>query len=254
MCGIAAIVERDPTRVTPDDDLAGMVQALLHRGPDEDGRVVSARRRARHAAAGDCRSGHRAAADSRTRPARSTSSPTARSTTSSSCATSSKRRATASRRASSDIECCCTPRKSGARRSRRGCAGCSRPSIWDAPHPDAVRRARSRRREAAVLDLDRARPAAGLGGQGAADASRGLAHARPRVARPVPDLRIRDRAAHDAPGHPRAAGRLVAALPRRRRHRAALLGSGGRRGARLERRRGRRRRDARRCSAPSPAS
>jgi len=39
MCGIAAIIERDPTRVTPDDDIAGMVQALLHRGPDETGRV-----------------------------------------------------------------------------------------------------------------------------------------------------------------------------------------------------------------------
>ncbi len=39
MCGIAAIVERDPARVTPDADIAGMVQALLHRGPDETGRV-----------------------------------------------------------------------------------------------------------------------------------------------------------------------------------------------------------------------
>ena len=39
MCGIAAILERDPARVTPDGDIAGMVQALLHRGPDETGRV-----------------------------------------------------------------------------------------------------------------------------------------------------------------------------------------------------------------------
>ena len=39
MCGIAAIVERDPARVTPEADLAGMVAALLHRGPDEEGRV-----------------------------------------------------------------------------------------------------------------------------------------------------------------------------------------------------------------------
>ena len=39
MCGIAAIVERDPARVTPEGDLAGMVAALLHRGPDEEGRV-----------------------------------------------------------------------------------------------------------------------------------------------------------------------------------------------------------------------
>lgn len=42
MCGIAAIIERDPTRVTPDGDIAGMVQALLHRGPDETGRVCVA--------------------------------------------------------------------------------------------------------------------------------------------------------------------------------------------------------------------
>jgi asparagine synthase (glutamine-hydrolysing) len=39
MCGIAAIVERDPTRTTPDPDLAGMVSALEHRGPDDEGRV-----------------------------------------------------------------------------------------------------------------------------------------------------------------------------------------------------------------------
>ena len=39
MCGIAAIVERDAARVTPDADLAGMVAALRHRGPDEEGRV-----------------------------------------------------------------------------------------------------------------------------------------------------------------------------------------------------------------------
>ena len=39
MCGIAAIVERDSARVTPEADLAGMVAALLHRGPDEEGRV-----------------------------------------------------------------------------------------------------------------------------------------------------------------------------------------------------------------------
>ena len=39
MCGIAAIVERDLARVTPEGDLAGMVAALRHRGPDEEGRV-----------------------------------------------------------------------------------------------------------------------------------------------------------------------------------------------------------------------
>ncbi len=39
MCGIAAIIERDPARVTPEADIAAMVQALWHRGPDEEGRV-----------------------------------------------------------------------------------------------------------------------------------------------------------------------------------------------------------------------
>lgn len=39
MCGIAAVVERDPARVTPEADLGGMVAALYHRGPDETGHV-----------------------------------------------------------------------------------------------------------------------------------------------------------------------------------------------------------------------
>ncbi len=42
MCGIAAIIERDPARVTPDGDIAGMVEALRHRGPDDEGRVCLA--------------------------------------------------------------------------------------------------------------------------------------------------------------------------------------------------------------------
>jgi asparagine synthase (glutamine-hydrolysing) len=39
MCGIAAIVERDPTRIAPECDLVGMVRALRHRGPDDEGRL-----------------------------------------------------------------------------------------------------------------------------------------------------------------------------------------------------------------------
>ncbi|MBP7778015.1 MAG: asparagine synthase (glutamine-hydrolyzing) [Acidobacteria bacterium] len=39
MCGIAAIIERDAARVTPDADIAGMVEALRHRGPDDEGHV-----------------------------------------------------------------------------------------------------------------------------------------------------------------------------------------------------------------------
>ena len=38
MCGIAAIIERDPTRLAPEGDLQAMVDALVHRGPDDEGR------------------------------------------------------------------------------------------------------------------------------------------------------------------------------------------------------------------------
>ncbi len=38
MCGIAAIIERDPSRLAPEGDLRGMVDALVHRGPDDEGR------------------------------------------------------------------------------------------------------------------------------------------------------------------------------------------------------------------------
>ena len=38
MCGIAAIIERDSQRLAPDADLRGMVDALVHRGPDDEGR------------------------------------------------------------------------------------------------------------------------------------------------------------------------------------------------------------------------
>ena len=38
MCGIAAIIERDPRRLAPEADLQGMVDALVHRGPDDEGR------------------------------------------------------------------------------------------------------------------------------------------------------------------------------------------------------------------------
>ena len=38
MCGIAAIIERDSQRLAPDADLRGMVDALVHCGPDDEGR------------------------------------------------------------------------------------------------------------------------------------------------------------------------------------------------------------------------
>ena len=51
-------------------------------------------------------------------------------------------------------------------------------ALWDGAHADAARRARSRGREAALLDADAARAAAGVRGQGAAGAPRGDARAR----------------------------------------------------------------------------
>ena len=38
MCGIAALIERDPARVAPEADLQAMVGTLVHRGPDDEGR------------------------------------------------------------------------------------------------------------------------------------------------------------------------------------------------------------------------
>ena len=40
MCGIAGIVERDPVRPVPRDQLGRMVETLRHRGPDDDGTVT----------------------------------------------------------------------------------------------------------------------------------------------------------------------------------------------------------------------
>ena len=40
MCGIAAIVERDPDRPVPLDLLTAMIDALRHRGPDDSGRTL----------------------------------------------------------------------------------------------------------------------------------------------------------------------------------------------------------------------
>lgn len=40
MCGIVAIVERDPARPVARADIEGMVRTLVHRGPDDEGTVV----------------------------------------------------------------------------------------------------------------------------------------------------------------------------------------------------------------------
>ena len=50
------------------------------------------------------------------------------------------------------------------------------------------------------------------------------ARARSRGARPVPDLRVRHRAAHDLQGHPQAAAGALPALPRRRGARCSATG------------------------------
>ena len=65
------------------------------------------------------------------------------------------------------------------------------------PDAHAPRGPRSGRREAALLRQDAAGAAARLRDQGAAVAAGGRPDARPRGARPVPDLRVHDRAAHD---------------------------------------------------------
>ena len=41
MCGIVGIIDRDPGRPIPGEDLAQMVRTLHHRGPDEEGSITS---------------------------------------------------------------------------------------------------------------------------------------------------------------------------------------------------------------------
>ncbi len=225
MCGIVAIVERDPTRLAPEGDLQAMVRRARASRPRRRGPRHAARRGPGHAPAGDRRPGDRAAADRQRDRRHARSSPTARSTTSSSCAHELEAQGPSLPLA--------LVRHRVARARLRG-VGRGLPAAparhvrgrdLGRPHPDAAGGARPRRREAALLHADRARPAAGLRGEGAAGAARGVARARPRGARPVPHLRVRDRAAHDAqgrrtscrPGHP--------PLPRRHGDGAALLGS-----------------------------
>ena len=40
MCGIAGILNLDPSRIAPADVLDRMLQSIVHRGPDDDGRLV----------------------------------------------------------------------------------------------------------------------------------------------------------------------------------------------------------------------
>ncbi len=154
MCGIAGIVDRDLGAPIPEAELAGMVRALAHRGPDGDGRGAPARRRARHAAPGDRRRRHRPAADrqrdrhgAHRRQRRDLQLPRAAAGTARAAATRSAAWPRTSR-------CWCTATRNGARRCRRRSAAWS-PSRFGTAHPDAVRRPRPRRREAALLDADR---------------------------------------------------------------------------------------------------
>ena len=92
------------------------------------------------------------------------------------------------------------------------------------PDADLDRRPRPRRREAALLDRDRARPVARIGSQSVAGSSGSVARARSDRARPVPDLRIRHRAAHDPQGRSQGAARAFPQVSRRAGHGASLLG------------------------------
>ncbi len=91
MCGIAGIVSLDGRPVAL-PELRRMCAALAHRGPDDEGFYVGARRRARHAPAQHHRPRRRPPARRATRTAPSGSCSTARSTTTASCARSSSAR------------------------------------------------------------------------------------------------------------------------------------------------------------------
>ena len=155
-----------------------MVRMLRPSRPGRRGQRHAARRRPRHAPAGDRRSRGRAAAVPQRDRRHPSSSPTARSTTSSELR--------AGARGPRPPLPLARLRHRGARPRLRAvgrglpvaAARHVRAGALGRPHADADRRARSRRREAALLDADAARAAAGLRSQGAAGAARGVARAR----------------------------------------------------------------------------
>ena len=198
MCGIVGVVDRDLARTIPAEELDRMVRTLVHRGPDDEGHVIAARRRRSACGAwpssissggqqpfsnedGDDSArrqrrnlqlrGHQAGARG---PGPSVPEPQRH--------RSARARVRGVWRGIS---------RAPARHVRAGVVGRA------VAAPD--RGARPRRGKAALLDADLARAVPRVRDQGAAGQGRGAARDRPRGARRVPDLRVRHRTADHLP-------------------------------------------------------
>ena len=216
MCGIVGIVERDLEPASAAErPRSGWCGRCNHRGPDEEGSITlpGVGLGMRRLAIVDLAGGQQPIANEDRR--RSRSSPTARSTTSASC--SSELEARGHRFRSRIGHRGAGPRLRGVGRGvSRAAARHVRAGALGRPHAHADRRARSRRREAALLDqtpqgLLLASEVKALLVRPEVDRASSI-----RSARSVPDLRIRHRAADDAQGRPQAAAGALSHLPRRR--------------------------------------
>ena len=136
---------------------AGMLHALRHRGPDDDGVHVGPRRHARAPPAVDHRPRGRPAADRQRGRHASGSSATARSTTTGSCARSSRRAATASDPRSTARSSSHLYEELRRRPASSGCAACSRSRSGTRREQRLLARPRPPRPEAALLPPGRRR-------------------------------------------------------------------------------------------------
>ena len=178
---------------------------------------------------GDRRSRRRAAAVQQRDRRRSSSSPTARSTTSPSSARELEARGHAFH-SRSDIEVL-VARLRGVGRGlpRRGCAACSRWRCGTAARGRCWRRAIAPARSRSIGRRRRTACCSASEVKALLVAAGSVARARSRGARPVPDLRIRHRAADHLQGHSQAAGRrTTCAIATAQVDGAPLLGCGGR--------------------------